>query len=77
MFMDYNFEGSHLLDEMQLSPSLALNQRTLEINGFINLGKYTPENQTSQKGDHALVLMFQPFKGKWLQSFACYFLLPM
>ena len=64
--------GTLLIDEMQLSPSLAFNKKTLEINGFTNLGKYTPHHQACQKGDHALVLMFQPFKGKWIQSIACF-----
>jgi len=60
------------LDEMKLSESVSFNKKTFEINGLTNLGDYTPEHQTNKKGDHALVLMFQPFRGKWVQSLACF-----
>ncbi|KYN26683.1 hypothetical protein ALC57_03946, partial [Trachymyrmex cornetzi] len=33
---------------------------------------YTPLHQKGKKGDHALVMMFQPFQGKWVQSLACF-----
>ncbi|KYQ49678.1 hypothetical protein ALC60_11248 [Trachymyrmex zeteki] len=33
----------------------------------------TPKHQARKKGDHALVFMFQPFKGKWVQTLG-YFL---
>lgn len=36
--------------------------------GFTDLGKYMPENQTNQRGDHALVFLFQPFRDKWIQT---------
>lgn len=42
------------------------------MEGFTDLGKYTPEHQQGEKGDHALVVMFQPFKGKWVQALACF-----
>ncbi|XP_029347780.1 uncharacterized protein LOC115034612 [Acyrthosiphon pisum] len=64
--------GTLLLDEMKLSESVSFNKKTFEINGLTNLGDYTPEHQTNKKGDHALVLMFQPFRGKWVQSLACF-----
>lgn len=46
--------------------------KRLKVNGFTDLDKYTPLNQKQQKGDHALVLMFQPFRGKWVQTVACF-----
>ncbi|XP_071582487.1 uncharacterized protein [Temnothorax nylanderi] len=61
-----------LLDKMKLSKSLHFDRKNLRFQGFTNLGKYTPEHQKSKKGDHALVLMFQPFLGKWVQSLACF-----
>lgn len=64
--------GVLLIDEMQLSSGLSFNRSTLQVNGFVDLGDYTPEHQRGQKGDHALVLMYQPFKGKWVQSIACF-----
>lgn len=41
------------------------------MEGFTNLGKYTPKHQEGVKGDHALVVMFQPFRGKWVQTLGC------
>lgn len=66
------FLGMLLLDEMKLSKTLSFNRENLTVEGFTNLGKYTPENKKNTKGDHALVLMFQPFKGGWVQTLACF-----
>ncbi|OXU20162.1 hypothetical protein TSAR_000281 [Trichomalopsis sarcophagae] len=51
---------------------VAFNRQNLKVEGFTDLGKYTPEHQKSVKGDHALVMMFQPFKGKWVQTLGCF-----
>ncbi|KAK0075394.1 hypothetical protein PV325_006952, partial [Microctonus aethiopoides] len=40
--------------------------------GFVDLGGHTPERQKHQLGDHALVIMFQSFRGKWVQTLACF-----
>jgi hypothetical protein len=40
--------------------------------GFVDLGNYTPEKQKDELGDHALVIMFQPFAGKHMQALACF-----
>lgn len=42
------------------------------IKGFTDLGEFTPDNLKHVNGDHALVMMFQPFRGKWVQSIACF-----
>lgn len=60
------------MDEMKLSKTVAFNKENLKMEGFVNLGKYTPEHQAGVKGDHALVVMFQPFKGKWVQTLGCF-----
>ena len=57
---------------MKLTKTLLYNRSNLEFEGFTNLGKYTPKHQQGLKGDHALVVMFQPFKGKWIQSLGCF-----
>lgn len=57
---------------MKLNETLAFDSKTLKINGFTNLGEYTPLHQKNEKGDHALVMMFQPFRGSWIQSLACF-----
>lgn len=66
------FVGMLLIDEMKLSKTLSFNRQNLKVEGFTNLGKYTPENKKNTKGDHALVIMFQPFKGGWVQTLACF-----
>lgn len=57
---------------MKLTEKISFDKSTLKINGFTNLGDYTPEHQRTQTGDHALVMMFQPFKGKWVQAIAAF-----
>lgn len=65
-FLIYN-SGVILVDEMSLSEDVVLNQKTMELEGFVNLGKYTPKDQSSTRAHHALVFMFQPFQGEWVQ----------
>ena len=57
---------------MKLSKTLYFNRTNLKVEGFVDLGAYTSQDQKQKKGDHALVLMFQPFKGTWVQSLACF-----
>ena len=38
----------------------------------MNLGDHTPDKQKNQLADHALVFMFQPFRGMWVQAVACF-----
>ncbi|XP_076287298.1 LOW QUALITY PROTEIN: uncharacterized protein LOC143212399 [Lasioglossum baleicum] len=68
----YCFMGVLLVDEMKLSQTLYFNRMNLKVEGFVDLGQHTREDQKTKKGDHALVLMFQPFKGTWVQSLACF-----
>jgi len=57
---------------MKVSKTIAFNRNSLQVMGFTNLGKYTPKHQIEKRGDHALVFMFQPFKGKWVQTLGCF-----
>lgn len=57
---------------MKLSPSVRFDRSECRVIGFVDLDKYTPVNQEAELGDHALVLMFQPFQGKWVQTLACF-----
>lgn len=52
---------------MSLSEAVALNRKTMQFEGFVNLGEYTPNHLKITRADHALVIMFQPFKGQWVQ----------
>lgn len=40
----------------------------MQFIGFTDLGKYTPVDQSNKPGDHALVILYQPFQGQWVQS---------
>lgn len=57
-----------LIDEMKVVPYTHFNRTSMEFTGFVNLGKYTPLRQKNKAGDHALVFMFQPFRGEWVQA---------
>jgi len=60
--------GCLLLDEMKLSETLSFQRSILHVEGFVDLGKYSTENDKKKLGDHALVLLYQPFCGKWYQT---------
>lgn len=64
--------GILLVDEITVSKTIAFNRNNLQVEGFTNLGKYTPKHQVKKRGDHALVFMIQPFKGKWVQALGCF-----
>ncbi|KAK3919881.1 LOW QUALITY PROTEIN: DNA transposase [Frankliniella fusca] len=60
-----------LLDEMKLQPGTEFDRNTLLHWGFI-WGSSPPENQKQELGDHALVVLSQPFAGGWVQSLGCF-----
>ena len=68
--MVVTFLGTLLVDEMKLTKTLHFNKQNLKLEGFNNLGKHTPDNQKGKAG--ALFLMFQPFRGKWVQTLGCF-----
>ena len=57
---------------MKLSKATSFNSNTLEVEGFVDLGKHGNPKQKNEKGDHALVIMFQTFQGKWVQNLGCF-----
>ena len=66
------FLGVLLADEIKLSESIHFDHDTMKFHGFTDLGKYTPNHQADVRGDHALVLMYQPYCGKWVQPLAAF-----
>lgn len=42
---------------MKIAWALKFHRDELQIIGFVDLGKYTPEHQKDELGDHALVLL--------------------
>ena len=57
---------------MQLTPNVSFDRKTFKFNGFTDLGSLTSVYQSREQGEHALVLMYQPFAGKWVQALACF-----
>ncbi|KAL3188462.1 hypothetical protein MRX96_003432 [Rhipicephalus microplus] len=56
--------GGIVVDEMKLSAHLDMQSSTY-IEGFVDLGKFADAAERQKMADHGLVLMFQPFVGKW------------
>lgn len=57
---------------MKLDPGTEFDRHQLKHWGFTTLGKHTPDNLKGEVGDHALVVLFQPFQGKWVQALGCF-----
>jgi len=55
-----------------MSISITFNTSTLNIDGLVDLGQFTLEHQDNEMGDHALVFMYQPFKGLWIQAIVAF-----
>ncbi|KAH6922352.1 hypothetical protein HPB50_013392 [Hyalomma asiaticum] len=60
-----------VVDEMKLSAHLDM-RSSGHIEGFVDLGKFTEDCVKHTKADHGLVVMFQPFIGKWTQVIAVF-----
>lgn len=58
--------GGIVIDEMKLSEHLSVTTGA-KIEGFVDLGPYTPEEQKTLPCNHGLVVMFVPLVGKWTQ----------
>lgn len=63
---EMNSNGGMVIDEVKLSIHLHL-KSTTNIEGFVNLGQFTGARDKHTKAAHSLVVMFQPFVGKWTQ----------
>lgn len=66
------FTGVLVLDEMSISEGLSFDTEKLSVVGFTDLGDYTPQHHKTERADHSLVLMFQPFRGNWVQNIAAF-----
>lgn len=55
-----------LVDEMKLSESFQVGS-TGKIDGFVDLGPFTPANERHLPCGHGTVIMFAPLVGKWTQ----------
>lgn len=62
----YHRHGGTLVDEVKLSESLTVNSKG-QADGFVDLGKYSLPGQEGVQCDYGLVILFEPFTGKWQQ----------
>jgi len=60
--------GSLVLDEMSIASSVEFNSQELKFDGFVDFGDLvTIDEQSNSLSDHALVLMFRPYRSNWVQ----------
>ena len=52
---------------MSLSQALNLHNKTMRIEGFVDVDPYTPEKLKSTQATHAMVLMYRPLQGEGYQ----------
>jgi hypothetical protein len=64
--------GVLMFDEIQISKNIEFRGDTGKIIGMIDFGDLTSEQNIFQEGDHALVFLFQPHMGGWLQTIGCF-----
>ncbi|KAK3928702.1 DNA transposase [Frankliniella fusca] len=64
--------GCLLVDEIKIPEGVSFDKHTLKTVGLVDLDKFTPDNQKHEMADHVLEVMFQPFRGKWVQSLGCF-----
>ena len=57
-----------MVDEMKVPKGVKFDKNTLQVVGFVDIGKHTPKNQKNVLGDHVAVIIFRPFSGKWYQT---------
>jgi len=67
-FTDRARRGILMFDEIQISKNIDFRVDTGKMVGFVDFGHLTQEEHTYQEGDHALVFLFQPHMGGWVQT---------
>lgn len=72
-----NFElnerrGILMFDEMQISKNIEFRVDTCRLVGMVDFGELTTNTQRTEEGDHALVFLFQPHLGGWVQTVGCF-----
>lgn len=64
--------GILMFDEIQISKNVDFRVDTGKMVGFVDFGDNTTEEHTYKEGDHALVFLFQPHMGGWVQAIGCF-----
>ncbi|XP_077489525.1 uncharacterized protein LOC144100442 [Amblyomma americanum] len=63
---EFSLHGGLVFDEIKLSENISVTSSG-ELSGFVDLGPFDDNNSKTTLSDHGLVIMFQPFQGKWTQ----------
>lgn len=64
---EFECHGGLIIDEMKLAENFAVKGGSGKIDGFVDLGPFTPEPEKTVACDHGLVILFQPLSGSWHQ----------
>ncbi|KAG0420934.1 hypothetical protein HPB47_003154 [Ixodes persulcatus] len=63
---EFSVHGGLVFDELKLSENIGV-KASGEMTGFVDLGTFTEQDNKTSLSDHGLVIMFQPFQGRWTQ----------
>ncbi|XP_075739015.1 uncharacterized protein LOC142784501 [Rhipicephalus microplus] len=63
--------GGLIVDEIKLSENLSVSSSG-HIQGFVDMGQFTPSSDKHKVADHGMVIMFVPFTGEWTQILASF-----
>jgi len=64
--------GCLMWDEITIKKSIKFDNRRLEWDGVVNYGSDFPDLPCDALADHALVLVFRPYKLSWIQLIASF-----
>ncbi|KAH7979792.1 hypothetical protein HPB49_011087 [Dermacentor silvarum] len=64
---EFERHGGLIIDEIKLTENFAIERGSGKIDGFVDLGPFTPETSKIVACDHGMVVMFQPLSGSWHQ----------
>ncbi|KAJ1526600.1 hypothetical protein ONE63_008186 [Megalurothrips usitatus] len=65
---DKHRKGNLVIDEMMVTIGVSFDRHTKKTIGLVDLGKFTPEKDNNKPEDHILEILFQSFRGGWVQS---------
>lgn len=63
---EFKRHGGLIIDEMKLSECLSVGTAG-KVEGFVDLGAFTPDSEKHIPCDHGMVILFQPLTGSWHQ----------
>ncbi|KAH9384119.1 hypothetical protein HPB48_026105 [Haemaphysalis longicornis] len=67
----FSRHGGLLVNEMKVYENFSVASRA-HIEGFVDLGSFTPDHDKNVVCDHGMVIVFVPFVGKWTQILAVF-----